>query len=86
MAVSLLMLGPAHQLPSIPIPSEGFTRFQQLIIHHTELVPPNAEHNLGTVNIRPGRQRGGMCGHSPLFSALGIIAVDLFFIAGHNAM
>ena len=41
-----------HQLRSIPIPCDGFTRFQQLIIHHTELVSPNAEHSLGIVNIR----------------------------------
>ena len=30
--------------------------FQYLIIHHTELVPPNAEYNPSTVNIRSGRQ------------------------------
>ena len=28
-------------------------------------IPPNAEHNLGIVNIRSGRRRGGMSGHSP---------------------
>ena len=33
------------------IPSNGFTRFQKFRTDHTELVPPNAEHNLGTVNI-----------------------------------
>ena len=52
-----------HQLHSIPIPCDGFTWFQQLIIHHTELVPPNAEHNLGNVNIRSGRRLGGL--HRP---------------------
>ena len=40
-----------HQLRSLPIPYDGFTRVEQVIIHHTVLVPPNAEHNLGTVNI-----------------------------------
>ena len=34
-----------------------------------------------TVNIRSGRRRGRMSGHSPLFSALGIIEVDPFFAA-----
>ena len=62
------------------------TWFQQLIIHQTELVLPNAEHNLGTVNIRFCRRRGGMSGHSPWFSALGIFVVDPFFVAGHNTM
>ena len=71
---------------SMPIPYNGFTRFQQLIIYHTMLVPSNAEHNLGTVNIRPGRRCRGMSGHSPWFSALGIIVVDPFFVAGHNAI
>ena len=60
--VSLLVLWPfflqcsaqSHQFRSIPIPCDDFTRFQQFIIHHTEMVPPNAEHNLGTVNIRSG--------------------------------
>ena len=71
--VSLLVLWPFHlecstqtyQLRSISISCDGFTRFQKLIIHHTELIPPNAEHNLGTVNIRSGRRREGMSGHSP---------------------
>ena len=55
--VSLLVLQPfhlkcsaqTHQLRSIPIPCDGFSWFQQLIIHHTELVSRNVEHNLGTV-------------------------------------
>ena len=42
---------------------------KKLIIHNTEMVPLNAEHNLGTVNIRSGRQRGGMSGHSHSFEA-----------------
>ena len=87
--LSLLVLWPfllqcsaqTHQLPLIPICCDGFTRFQQLIIHHTKLVPPNAEHNFGTVNIRSGRRRGGMSGYSPWFSALGVIVVDPFFVA-----
>ena len=91
---SLLLLWPlllqfsaqTHQLRSIQIPCDSFTQFQQLIIHHTELVPQNAAHNLGTVNIRCGRRRGGMSGHSQWFSALGMIIVDSFFVAGHNAM
>ena len=74
------------QLPSIPIPCNGFTRFQQLIIHHTQLVPLNAEHNLGTVNIRSGRRHEGMSGHSSWFSAFGIIVVDPVFVASHNTM
>ena len=88
--VSLLILWPfllqcsaqTYQLRSIPIPYDDFTRFQQLIIHRVELVLLNAEHNLGTVNIRSGRQREGMSGYSPRFSALGIIVVDPFFVAG----
>ena len=92
--VSLLVLwsfllqcsGQTHQLRSIPIPYDGFTRFKQIIIHHTEQVPSNAEHNLGTVNIRCGHRRGGMSEHSPWFSALEIIVVNLFLVAGHNAM
>ena len=63
-----------HQLRSIPIPCDGFTRFQQFIIHHTELFPPNTEHNFGTVNIRSGRWCGDMSGHYP------------FFDSSHNAM
>ena len=71
--VSLLVLSPfvlqfsaqMHQLRSILIPCDGSTRFQKLIIHHTELVPLNAEHNLGTVNIRSGCRRRGMSRHSP---------------------
>ena len=47
---------------------------------------PNAEHNLCTVNIQSGRWRRSMSGHSPWFSALGNIAVDPFFVGGHNAM
>ena len=73
-----------HQLRLIPIPRNGCTRFQQFIIHHTELVPSNAEQNLGTVNIRSGHRRGGLLGHSPGFSALGIIVVNPFFVAGHK--
>ena len=92
--VSLLLMWPflhqcsasTYQLRSIPIPYDGFTRFQQLIIHHTEMVPPNAEHNLGTVKIWSGRRRGGMSGHSPWCSALEIIVVDPLFVAGHNAI
>ena len=75
-----------HKLHPIPVPCNGFTRFQKLIIHHTELVVPNIEHNLGTVNIRSVRRREGMSGHSPSFSALDIIVVDPFFVAGHKAM
>ena len=84
--ILLQCMAQTHQLRSIPTPCYGFTRFQQLIIHHPELVPLNAEHNLGTVNIRSGRRRGGMSEHSPQFSALSIIVVDPFFVAGHNAM
>ena len=73
-------------LCSMPMSCVDFTRVKQLIIYHTELVPPNAEHNLGTVNIWSGRRRGDMSGHSPWFSVLGIIVVDLFFVAGYNAM
>ena len=69
--------GQTHQLRSILIPGDRFTRFHQLIIHHTELVPPNAERNLGTVNIRSGRQLGGISG---------IIVLNSFFVTGHNAM
>ena len=72
--VSLLVLWPfllqcsaqTYQLCSIPIPCDDFTWFQQLITHHTELVPPNAEHNLGTVNIRSGRQRESWLIHMAL--------------------
>ena len=38
-----------HQLRSIPILCDGFTWFQQLIMHHPDLVPSNAEHNLSVV-------------------------------------
>ena len=70
--VSLLALWPfllqrsaqTHQLRLIPIMCDGYTRFQQIILHHIELAPLNAERNLGTVNIRSGRQNGGMSGHS----------------------
>ena len=41
------------QLRSIPIPCDGFARFQQFIIHRA--APPNAEHNLRTMNIRSSR-------------------------------
>ena len=78
--VSLLVLWPfllqcsaqTHQRRSMPISCDGFTRFQQLIIHHTELVPPNVENNLSTVNIRSGCRRGDMSRHSLWFSALEI--------------
>ena len=94
LVVSLFVLWPfflqcsaqTHHLRSIPIPCDGSTQFQQLIIHHTEMVPPNAEHNFGTVNIRSGRRCGGMSGNSPWFPALEIIAVDPFFVASHNWM
>ena len=62
----------------ILIPYDGLTWFQQLIIYHTELVPPNAEHNLGTVNIRTDRRGEGKFVYSPLFSALEIIVVTHF--------
>ena len=92
--VSFLVLWPCllqcwdqtHQLRLIPIPYHGFTRFQQLIIDHTELVPPNSEPDLGIVKIRSARRRGSMTRHFPRFPALGIIVVDPFFIAGHNAL
>ena len=45
----LQCLAQTHQLRSIPI---SYDIFQQFIIHHTELVLPNAEHNPGTMNIR----------------------------------
>ena len=44
---------------------EKTMRLLQLIMHHTELVPPDSEHNLGTVNIRYGCRRGSMSAHSP---------------------
>ena len=72
-AVSLLVLWPfllqwsaqMYQLHSILIPYDGFTWFLQIIIHHTELVPPNAEHNLDIVNIGSGHRRWCVSGHSP---------------------
>ena len=67
-------------LPLIPIDGT------QLIIHHTELFPPNAEHNLGSVIIHSGHRQEGMSGHSPLLFALVINVVDPFFVAGHNTM
>ena len=32
------------------------TQFQQLIIHNTKLVPSNAAHNFGTVNVWSGQE------------------------------
>ena len=63
--LSLLVLRPfllqcppsTHQLRSMLILCDGFTRFQQLIIHHIDLLPLNAEHNLGIVNIWSDRHR-----------------------------
>ena len=74
--VSLVVLRPfvfqcsaqTHQLRSIPIACDCFSRFYQFIIHYAELVPPNTEHDLGAVNIRFGRRRGSMAENSPWFS------------------
>ena len=77
--MSLLVMWPflqcsaqTHQLHSIPIPCNGFTRFQQLITHYTELVPSNAEHNLDTVNIQSGRLREAHPGIPHDFLRLGL--------------
>ena len=61
-----------HQLRSIPIPCDGFTWFQQLIIHQTELVPSNVEENLGTVSIRSGHRRKACSGIPHDFLRLGL--------------
>ena len=45
-----------------------------------KLVPRNAEHNLGTVNIRSGRRCGCMSRDYPWFFELGIIVVDPFYV------
>ena len=86
MAVSSSMLGSNTSIAFDTDHYDGFTWFQQLIIHHTELVLQNAEHNLATVNIRSDHQRGDMSGHYPWLSALVIIVVESLFVAGHNAM
>ena len=69
MVVSLSSSAQTHQLRFIPIPCDGFTRFQQLIIDHTELAPPNLEHNLRTVNIPSGRRRVGIRAFPIIFCA-----------------
>ena len=59
-----------HQLRSILFLSDGFVRFQQLIINNTDLVSPNTQHNLRSVNIRPSRRRRSMTEQSPWISSL----------------
>ena len=47
----LQFLVQTHKLRSIPIPCDGFTRFQQLIIQRTELGPPNADYNIDMSSV-----------------------------------
>ena len=85
-AVCLSMLG---SNASIAFDTDRLWLFQSVLTVHNTLrraVPPNAEHDLGAVNIRFGRRRGSMAGNSPWFSALGIIVMNPFFISSHNAM
>ena len=46
----------------IVVPSDGFVRFQQLIINNIDLATPNTQHNLRSLNIRPSRRRRSMTG------------------------
>ena len=92
--VPLLVLWPffaqcsaeTDQLPSMPFLSDGFVRFLQLIINNIDLVPPNKQHNLRSVNIQPSRRRRSMTGHSPWLSSRWVAAMNLFFITCHDAM
>ena len=61
-----------HQLRSILTPCNGFTRFEQLTIYHMGLLPPNSEHNLGTVNIWSGVEAEACPGISHNFLRLGL--------------
>ena len=79
-------LAQTHQLRPALFPSDGFVQFQKLIINNIDLVSPNTQHNLRSVNIRPSQQRRSMTGQFPWLSSLWDAVMNPFFITRHDAM
>ena len=48
---------------------------------NTDLAPPNTQHNLRSVNIRPSRRRRSMTGQTPGFSPHWVAVMNPFFIS-----
>ena len=65
---------------------DRFTRFKQLIIQHTLLIPPKTEHYLRAMDIRLCRWFGWLAGFHIWFFALGVVVMDLIFITSNNPM
>ena len=65
---------------------DGFCQFEQLIINYTHMFQPNTEQKLRTMNIQLCRRRWCIAGLTIRSSTLGVIAVYLLFIAGHDTM
>ena len=53
-AFFLVYSAQSHQLCSVESPSNGFVRFEQLIIYDTKLIPLNTQHGLFSMNVRLG--------------------------------
>ena len=75
----------SHQLCSVENPSNGFVRFEQLIIHDTKLILSNIQQEFFSMNIQLGCRCWSMARWS-LFLLLWIIVVDPFFITSDYTM
>ena len=84
-AVFPLMCG-SNQLSSVTLSRDRFIRFKQLIVDHTTLIPPNAEHKLGSMDIWLRRWCWWLAGLNPWLSPFGIVVVDPLFISSHNSI
>ena len=69
---------------SVEIPCDCLTRFPQLVVHYTFLIPPNTEHCLLSVDIPLWRRCRWLIWIANGFSAFGVIEIDPLSIASHN--
>ena len=65
---------------------DSFGRFALLIMNYTQLISPNADQKLRTMDIRLCCRCWHMAELDPRFSTLSVVVEYPFFIAGHDMM